>query len=299
MPDRRIQGEMRGILAQLRFDGDLQAFFRFVREDPQFYLPDDEAGRAVYLERSTAVIEDMKTRLDGLFLRQPKADLVVKATEAYREKTAAKAFYQRPAPNGTRPGVYYVTLYNMREMPTYQLEAIAYHEGIPGHHMQIAIAQELEDVPSFRRFGFQTAYIEGWALYCELLPKEIGLYADPYSDFGRLAMELWRAVRLVVDTGIHAKRWTRRQAIDYFVANNPLSESEAAREIERYIMTPGQATSYKIGMIRILELRARARRELGTRFDLREFHDVLLRDGPLPLDILEEQVEAWIAQKRA
>ena len=194
MPDGRIQGEMRGILAQLRFDGDLQAFFRFVREDPQFYLPEDEAGRAVYLERSTAVIEDMKTRLDGLFLRQPKADLIVKATEAYREKTAAKAFYQRPAPNGARPGVYYVTLYNRREMPTYQLEAIAYHQGIPGHHMQIAIAQELEDVPSFRRFGFQTAYIEGWALYCELLPKEIGLYADPYSDFGRLAMELWRAV---------------------------------------------------------------------------------------------------------
>jgi uncharacterized protein (DUF885 family) len=294
----RIQDEMRTVMARVGFTGDLQAFFRFVREDPQFYLPNTPEGRQTYLDRATAVADDMKARLDTLFLRKPKADLVVKATEPYREKTASKAFYQRPAPNGTRPGMYYVTLYNMREMPTYQLEAIAYHEGVPGHHMQIAIAQELENVPRFRRFGGQIAYIEGWGLYCELLPKEIGLYQDPYSDFGRLAMELWRAVRLVVDTGIHAKRWTRQQAVDYFVKNNPLSEAEAVREIERYIMNPGQATSYKIGMLRILELRDCARKALGSTFDLREFHDVILRDGPLPLDVLEEQVNAWVAAKQ-
>jgi uncharacterized protein (DUF885 family) len=294
----RIQDEMRTVMTRVGFTGDLQAFFRFVREDPQFYLPNTPEGRQTYLDRATAVADDMKARLDTLFLRKPKADLVVKATEPYREKTASKAFYQRPAPNGTRPGMYYVTLYNMREMPTYQLEAIAYHEGVPGHHMQIAIAQELENVPRFRRFGGQIAYIEGWGLYCELLPKEIGLYQDPYSDFGRLAMELWRAVRLVVDTGIHAKRWTRQQAVDYFVNNNPLSEAEAVREIERYIMNPGQATSYKIGMLRILELRDYARKALGSTFDLREFHDVILRDGPLPLDVLEEQVNAWVAAKQ-
>jgi uncharacterized protein (DUF885 family) len=194
--------------------------------------------------------------------------------------------------------MYYVTLYDMREAPTYQIEALAYHEAIPGHHMQIAIAQELTALPRFRRFGGYTAYVEGWALYCELLPKEIGLYADPYSDFGRLAMELFRAVRLVVDTGIHARRWTRQQAIDYFLANTSQSEPEVVREIERYITNPGQATAYKVGMLKILELRERAKRELGPRFDVRAFHDVVLRDGSIPLDLLEEQVLAWIAAAR-
>lgn len=294
----RIQAEMQAIMRQVDFGGNLQAFFQFLREDPRFYLPATPEGRKEYLDRATAVVDDMRERLDTLFITQPRADIVVKATEEYREKSAPKAFYQSPAPNGTRPGMYYVTLYDMREMPTYQLEAIAYHEGIPGHHMQIAIAQELKGLPKFRRFGGFGAYSEGWGLYCELLPKEIGLYRDPYSDVGRLTTELWRAVRLVVDTGIHAKRWTREEAIEYFVANAPLSRDEVVREVERYIVWPGQATSYKIGMIKILELRELARRELGDAFDIREFHDLILRDGPLPLDLLEEQVLGWIAQKR-
>lgn len=296
----RIQGEMRGLMKEVGFPGDLQAFFHFMRTDPRFYLPNTDAGRKEYLAQAQALVTDMKSRLDQLFLRKPKADLLVRATEPYREKTASKAFYYPPAPDGSRPGIFYATLYNVHEMPTYGIDALVYHEGIPGHHMQISIAQELTGLPRFRKYGGHgfTAYIEGWALYCEELPKEIGLYKDPYHDFGRLAMELWRAVRLVVDTGIHAKHWTRRQAIDYFVANNPLSEEEAAREIDRYIMNPGQATAYKIGMMKIIELRALAKRELGDKFDLREFHDVILRDGALPLNILEEQARAWIATNR-
>lgn len=306
----RLHGEMRALLPRVQFAGDpsarstssgqassgqvLPAFFKFLREDPRFYLPDTPEGRKQYLAKASAVIDDMRGRLDSLFITKPKAGLEVRATEAFREKTAAKAFYERGTPDGSRPGAYYSTLYNMREMPTYQIDAIAYHEGIPGHHMQIAIAQELQDIPRFRRTGHYGAYIEGWGLYCELLPKELGLYQDPYSDFGRLAMELWRAVRLVVDTGIHAKRWTRQQAIDYFVANTPQSEAEVVREIERYIVNPGQATTYKIGMIRILELRESAKRELGPKFDLREFHHVVLRDGPVPLDVLAENVRAWV-----
>lgn len=295
----RIQGEMRERMRDVGFTGDLQAFFAHLREDGRFYLPATPEGRQEYLDRAKAVVDDMRGRLDQLFITKPRADIVVKATEEYREKNAPKAFYQVPAPNGSRPGMYYVTLYDMREMPTYQLEAIAYHEGIPGHHMQLAIAQELKGIPAFRRFGGYGAYSEGWGLYCELLPKEIGLYRDPYSDVGRLSTELWRAVRLVVDTGIHAKRWSREQAIDYFVANAPLSRDEVIREVERYIMWPGQATSYKVGMLKILELRERARRELGEAFDIREFHDVLLREGGLPLDLLEEQVVAWIRSKQS
>ncbi|MEY3017939.1 MAG: hypothetical protein RL336_1074, partial [Pseudomonadota bacterium] len=196
----RIQGEMRDIMAKVGFEGDLPAFFEFMRVDLQFYYPETEEGRARYLSEATALIDNMKSRLDELFYTQPKADLVVKAVEPFREKSAGKAFYQRPAPDGSRPGMYYANLYKMSSMPTYQMEALAYHEGIPGHHMQLAISQELEGLPRFRRFGSATAYTEGWGLYSEFIPKEMGLYEDPYSDFGRLAMELWRACRLVVDT---------------------------------------------------------------------------------------------------
>ena len=294
----RIHGEIRALMGQTGFAGDLQAFFSYLREDPRFYFPDTPEGREDYLARVTAVVDDMRGRLDALFITKPRADIVVKATEPYREKSAPKAFYQPAAPNGSRPGMYYVTLYNLREMPVYQLEAIAYHEGLPGHHMQIAIAQELKGLPRFRRFEGYGAYSEGWGLYCELLPKEIGLYRDPYSDVGRLAMSLLRAVRLVVDTGIHAKHWTRQQAIDYFAANSPMDPGEIVREVERYIVWPGQATSYMVGMLKILELREIARRELGSAFDIREFHDVILRQGALPLDVLEEQVRAWIERKR-
>ena len=291
----RIQDEMTKIKQKVGFNGDLQAFFKFMREDPQFYLPDTEAGRSKYLGRAVEIIDTMKKRLDDLFVTKPKADIVVKAVEKFREKSAGKAFYQQPAPDGSRPGMFYVNLRNMHDNPTYQLESLAYHEGIPGHHMQIAIAQELAGIPKFRKFGLgYSAYTEGWGLYSELTPKEIGFYQDPYSDFGRLALELWRAGRLVVDTGIHAKHWTREQAIKYLVENTPNSEGDCVDSINRYIVMPSQATAYKIGMVKILELRQKAKAQLGSKFDIRQFHEVLLTNAMVPLDILEELVDRWI-----
>ncbi|MBT8318861.1 MAG: DUF885 domain-containing protein, partial [Gramella sp.] len=228
-----------------------------------------------------------------------EADIVVKAVEPFREKSAGKAFYQQPAIDGSRPGTYYANLYDMAAMPKYELEALAYHEGIPGHHMQLAIAQELDSIPEFRKFSFYTAYVEGWGLYSEYIPKEIGFYQDPYSDFGRLAMELWRSCRLVVDTGIHAKKWTRQEGVDYYKENTPAAESACVKMVERHIVMPGQATAYKIGMNKILELREKAKERLGDKFDIKGFHDVILTDGALPLTVLESRVDAWIkSQKR-
>ena len=293
----RIHNEMEKIKQQVKFSGNLQQFFVHLREDSQYYYPDSDQGRADYIAEASRVIDDMKGRLDSLFLVKPKADLIVKAVEPFREQSAGKAFYQQPSMDGTRPGTYYANLYNMRDMPTYQLEALAYHEGIPGHHMQLAINQELENMPKFRRFGGYTAYIEGWGLYTEQLPKEIGLYQNPYSDFGRLAMELWRACRLVVDTGIHSKKWTRQQAIDYLVENTPNSVTDSTKAIERYIVMPSQATAYKIGMIKMLELREKTKSALAEKFDIREFHDVILKNGAVPLDVLEQLVDEYILQK--
>jgi len=295
----RIHGEMRDIMAQVEFEGDLQAFFEFMRTDPQFYYPNTDEGRQAYLDEATRLIDVMKTHLDGYFGIQPRADMIVKAVEPFREQSAGKAFYNMPAPDGSRPGIYYANLYDMNSMPIYQMEALAYHEGLPGHHMQLAISQELDQLPMSRRFARFTAYSEGWGLYTELLPKEMGFYQDPYSDFGRLAMELWRACRLVVDTGMHAKRWTREEAIDYLKVNTPNPEGDIVKAIERYIVMPGQATAYKIGMIKILELREHARNELGEQFDIRGFHDVFLGNGPVPLNILEENVNAWIEDVKA
>jgi uncharacterized protein (DUF885 family) len=294
----RIHAEMTKIKDKVGFKGDLQAFFKFMREDRQFYLPDTDEGRAKYLARAVEIIDEMKKRLDELFATKPKADIVVKAVEKFREQSAGKAFYQQPAPDGSRPGMFYVNLREMKSNPTYQLEALAYHEGIPGHHMQIAIAQELSGVPKFRKFSRYTAYIEGWGLYSELAPREIGMYPDPYSDFGRLALELWRAGRLVVDTGIHDKKWTRQHAIDYLKQNTPNSEADCVDAINRYIVMPSQATAYKIGMIKILELREKAKKQLGNKFDIRQFHDVVLTNGALPLDVLEELVGRWIKSKQ-
>jgi uncharacterized protein (DUF885 family) len=296
----RIQDEMNKIREKVGFKGDLQAFFKFMREDQQFRLPSNEQGRAKYLAMATDIIEAMKKRLDELFVTKPKADIVVKAVESFREKSAGKAFYQQPAPDGTRPGMFYVNLRNMQDNPTYELEALAHHEGIPGHHMQIAIAQELNGIPKFRKFSHAyTAYTEGWGLYSELTPKEIGFYADPYSDFGRLSLELWRAGRLVVDTAIHSKRWTREQAIDYLVKNTPNTEADCTDSINRYIVMPSQATAYKVGMLKILELREKAKKSLGDKFDIRQFHEVVLSNGSVPLDVLEELVDHWIKSKQA
>lgn len=292
----RIHDEMRAIMDRLSFEGDLQAFFTYLREDERFYYPDTEEGREQYLAEATRIIDRMRTDLDRIFGIQPQAEMVVRRVEPFREKSAGKAFYMRGSPDGSRPGIYYANLYNMRDMPIYQMEALAFHEGIPGHHMQISIAQELEGVPRFRKFGGYTAYSEGWALYCERLPREFGYYADPYSDFGRLAMELWRAARLVVDTGLHHYKWTREEAIAYLEANTPNSPGDCRKAIERYIVMPGQATAYQIGMLHIVGLREAAMASLGERFDIRAFHDLLLANGALPLDVLEEQVQAWIAR---
>jgi len=239
----------------------------------------------------------MKGELDQLFITKPKADLKVKSVEAFREKSAGKAFYQQPSPDGSRPGIYYANLYDMAAMPTYQMEALAYHEGIPGHHMQIALKQELEGIPKFRKFGGYTAYSEGWGLYSEMIPKEIGFYQDPYSDFGRLAMELWRACRLVVDTGIHNKKWDLAQGIAYYVSNTPNAESDAVKMVERHVVMPSQTTAYKIGMLKIVQLRAKAKQQLGDKFDIREFHDVVLTNGAVPLNVLEDMVNDYIAKK--
>jgi uncharacterized protein (DUF885 family) len=295
----RIQDEMNKIREKVGFKGDLQAFFKFMREDQQFRLPSNEQGRAKYLAMATDIIETMKKRLDELFVTKPKADIVVKAVEGFREKSAGKAFYQQPAPDGTRPGMFYVNLRDMQDNPTYELEALAHHEGIPGHHMQIAIAQELNGIPKFRKFSHAyTAYTEGWGLYSELTPKEIGFYADPYSDFGRLSLELWRAGRLVVDTGIHSKRWTRQQAIDYLIKNTPNTQADCTDSINRYIVMPSQATAYKVGMLKILELREKAKKTLGDKFDIRQFHEVVLGNGSVPLDVLDELVDRWIKSKQ-
>ncbi|UML94896.1 DUF885 domain-containing protein [Shewanella xiamenensis] len=291
----RIHNEMRAIMKKVNFNGTLQEFFTFMRDDPQFYYPNTAEGKAAYLADATKLIDNMRSRLDEVFKVKPKAAMIVKQVEAFREKSAGKAFYEQPAPDGSRPGSYYANLYDMKAMPKYQMEALAYHEGIPGHHMQIAISQELKDIPKFRKFGGYTAYIEGWGLYSESFPKEMGLYADPYSDFGRLAMELWRACRLVVDTGIHAKQWTREQGIAYYVDNTPNAKSDAKKMVERHIVMPSQATAYKVGMIKLLELRHKAEKQLGDKFDIRDFHTLVLANGALPLDVLEEQVEQWIA----
>jgi len=295
----RIHGEMGEIMKQVGFKGSLQEFFAFLRDSEQFYYPDTDEGRAQYMRDAEAIVNAMRGRLDELFITKPKAPMIVKRVEAFREKSAGKAFYESPAPDGSRPGIYYANLYRTKDMPRYQMEALAYHEGIPGHHMQLSIAQEMTGLPKFRRFGGGfTAYIEGWGLYCEKLPGEIGFYKDPYSNFGRLAMELFRACRLVVDTGIHSKRWTRQQAIDYYTQNTPNSKEDCTRMVERHVVMPGQATAYKIGMNRILELRDKARRELGARFDLREFHEVVLTNGALPLTTLERLVDEYVKAKR-
>jgi uncharacterized protein (DUF885 family) len=294
----RIHHDMQAIMQRTGFKGDLQAFFKFIKEDPKFYYPTTPEGKEAYMKRATAIIDEMRGRLDEFFTVKPKAPLLVRKVEPFREQGSAGAFYERPTPDGSRPGVYYVNTIDMHGVPIFEMETLAHHEAIPGHHMQIAIAQELTGLPKFRKFGGNTAYIEGWALYAEYFPKEFGFYSDPYQDFGRLYDELLRAVRLVVDTGVHARHWTRAQVMDYFRTNTPNPERDIFTETNRYIVWPGQATAYKVGQLKILELRERAKRELGPKFDLRAYHDLVLKDGAVPLDVLEENVRAWIAARR-
>jgi uncharacterized protein (DUF885 family) len=295
----RIHAEMEAIKEKVGFKGTLAEFFVFMRTDPQFHLPNTDEGRAQYIKMAEDYLAGIKGKLPEYFGILPKADLVVKRVEAFREEAGGAQHYFPSTPDGSRPGVFYAHLSDMNAMPTYELESITYHEGNPGHHMQIAIAQELTGIPKFRTQYGSTAYQEGWALYTETLAKEMGMYADPYSDYGRLSAEIWRAIRLVVDTGIHAKGWSEAQAIKYFKDNSSVPDAAIESEIRRYIVWPGQATAYKIGMIKIQELRAEAQKQLGDKFTMGGFHDTVLGGGALPLPVLEARVKRWIEKVKA
>jgi len=290
----RIHQEIYGIMEATQFEGTLQDFFEFMRTDPQFYYPDNQKGRDAYLNQVNVIMDTLTANIDQLFNGLPSIPFVVKAVEPYREESAGIAFYQRGKADGSRPGIYYANLYTMQDMPTYKLENLAYHEAIPGHHLQISIALETKGMPSFRKYGGYSVYSEGWALYSETLPKEVGLYKDPYSDFGRLSGELWRACRLVVDTGIHHYRWTREEGIEYYRSNTANPEGECVKMVERHIVWPGQAVSYKIGMLKIQELREYAETELGEKFSLQDFHDIVLKNGAMTMDILQDVVYQWV-----
>jgi len=296
----RLRGQMEAIMDQVGFEGDLPAFFEHVKNDPGNYFPNTDEGRQGYIDAATAAIDNISTQLPQYFGILPKAPLEVRRVEPFREQDGGAQHYRSGTPDGSRPGIYYAHLSNMAGVPKNMLEVIAYHEGIPGHHMQISIAQELEGMPTFRtQFGY-SAYSEGWGLYAEELAKEMpGTYQDPYSEFGRLSSEIWRAIRLVVDTGVHSKGWTEEQAIAYFQENSAQPADVIRSEVRRYIVWPGQATSYKIGMLKIRELRAKAEAELGAAFDIRAFHDAVLGGGALPLPLLEKRVDTWIAATKA
>lgn len=295
----RIHGEMRSIMDEVGFTGTLQEFFAFVRTDPNNFYADSDAGREQFLADAREQTAEIFEVAGDYFHRLPKAELEVRKVEAWRENSTSIAFYNRPSQDGSRPGIYYANLADMTGVQKYVFKAITYHEGVPGHHFQIALAQEFEDLPKFRKFSGYTAFTEGWALYAEKLALEMGFYKDPMHNFGRLQDEIWRSVRLVTDTGIHAKRWTRQQAIDYFLENTPISEQDIVTEVERYFVLPGQALSYKMGMIKILEYRAQAQTELGELFDIRDFHDAVIGAGSLPLPALKRRVESYIAKKKS
>ncbi|WP_341711219.1 DUF885 domain-containing protein [Erythrobacter sp.] len=297
---KRIHAEMEAIKDKVGFGGDLKAFFARVKDDPANYFPQGHDGAQMYIDAASAALDNIESKLPEYFGLLPKAPLEVRRVEAFREQPGAAQHYRSGTPDGSRPGIYYAHLADMSAMPRNMLEVIAYHEGLPGHHMQISIAQELTGVPTFQTQVGYGAFAEGWGLYSERLAKEMpGTYADPYSDFGRLSSELWRAIRLVVDTGLHSKGWTEEQAIAYFTENSPQNAETVRSEVRRYIVWPGQATSYKIGMNKILELRAEAEAELGDKFDIRGFHDAVLGGGSLPLSLLERRVRGWIAEKKA
>jgi len=294
----RLRDEMALIMAEVNHEGDLDSFMDTVRRGDWNYYPNTDVGRQAYLDDATTAINALKQQIPDYFGLLPKADLVVKRVESFRERDGAAQHYYRGTADGARPGVYYAHLSDMTTMPKSLLEVVAYHEGIPGHHMQISIAQELQGLPLFRtRAGF-TVYSEGWALYSEVLAKEMPTtYVSAYSRFGQLTSEIWRAIRLVVDTGLHARGWTEQEAIDYFLANSPQPLENVRSEIQRYIIMPGQATSYKIGMLKIQSLRTKAELALGEKFDIRAFHDTVLGGGALPLSLLERRVDRWIERR--
>jgi len=298
----RIEGDMRTLLDANGFAGQpIGEAMDKLGKDPRFLYPNDDKGRTDALVEYTQLINEAKDRSSKqLFLTIPQAKIEVRRVPEFKEATAPGAYYEAPAMDGSRPGIFFANLRDMNEVPKWSMPTLAYHEGVPGHHWQISTAEELKGLPQFRKVIPFTAYMEGWALYCEWLAKQVGWYdKDPFGDLGRLRDELFRAVRLVVDTGIHAKHWTREQAIAYMHEKTGMGEKEVRSEIERYIVMPGQACAYKVGMLKIQELRARAAKELGVKFDQREFHDTLLKNGALPLEILEEQVNGYIQRKKA
>ena len=298
----RLRAEMESIKHKLGFKGSLQEFFNYVKSTPdngKFFYPNTDAGRQDYIDDSSAFLAEVSQKLPMYFGVLPQADLIVKRVESFREQAGAAQHYYAGTPDGSRPGVYYAHLSDMTSMPKIEMEAIAYHEGNPGHHMQISIAQELQNIPRFRTQASFTGFVEGWAVYSEVLAKEMGAYQDPYSEFGRLVTEIWRAIRLVLDTGINAKGWSEEQAIAFFRENSPRSDTSILSEVRRYFVWPGQATAYKLGQLKILSLRERARTVLVEEFDIRAFHDLVLSGGALPLSILEKRVEQWIASQRS
>jgi len=296
----RIRTEMQQIMVEVGFEGELAAFFEYVRNNPENYYENTDAGRQEYIRDATALIEGIYEIADDYFNVLPKAPLEVRRVEPWREDGASTAFYNRPSPDGSRPGIYYINQKNMNAVQKHIMNSLAYHEGAPGHHFQIAIQQELQGIPQFRMFGGYSAYSEGWALYTERLAYEAGLYEGlPMRNFGRLAEEMKRAVRLVVDTGMHAKQWPLEKSIEYMTTNTPMAPADIERQIKRYYVLPGQALSYKIGMLTILELRQRAEDQLGQNYDIREFHDVVLKNGAVPMQILEKIVDAYINSKLA
>jgi uncharacterized protein (DUF885 family) len=282
------------VMDEVGFKGSLQEFFDFMESDPRFQFESEEALLAYY----RSLEDKVNVHVPKLFSLTPKAGFEIRPVEPFRAQSAAGGSYMRPSEDGSRPGVFYVNTYDLPSRQTWDAEDLFLHEAIPGHHFQLALQQELTGLPKFRRFGGETAFSEGWGLYSESLGKDLGLYTDPYNYFGYLQNELWRAIRLVVDTGLHSKGWTREQVIAYMLENSATAETPAISEAERYMAIPGQALAYKIGELKIQELRAKAEAELGPRFDIREFHAEVLKDGSVPLDVLEDKIERWIAARK-
>ncbi len=288
----KLHDRIEALMKELEFEGDMEAFFKYTKTDPRFHAESREALLAVY-EDLRPVAEQ---GIDPLFDIRPEAEFKIRKVERHREREQAAASYMPPAPDGSRPGIFFVNTYDLPSRPLWMAEALFLHEAIPGHHFQLALQQEQQDLPAFRRHGVITAFVEGWGLYAESIGREMGLYEDPWQYYGMLYMDLWRSIRLVVDTGLHHYGWSREKAIEYMSSNSPVAESDVRAEVERYMVLPGQALSYKIGQLRIQALRDRAEEELGKDFDIRQFHNLLLTGGSMPLDVLEREVDRWIEQ---